>query len=369
MTSPPRVLLTGYYGRGNFGDDILLKTTYGIMRQRLPEAHISVSIGRHGGDYVRTMLGDVTLIRPDENHHFDLIMHGGGGVFFDFERYGMAHRLYERFTHALGIRFFIKAEQAWRNISRTTADMRLGMGIGVGTFNPGSARLREKLPVLLDMKAMWVRDAQSLENLKRFDSLMNTHLLKGSDLAFLTEHWMPPLLRTPSPSRPRLGIILRDQREEKGSLFPAALSSLLERLAQRYDITGFIFDGLYDRKMQAALSPYPTHIWNPEVTGIADYISHLGAQDVLLSSRAHGTICGACAGVPSVIVAIEPKLQQVHEMLPNCTRLVEPRQLEHWEPAIEAMLTIDSARIAFDVQQNRLSSEQALEQISPWFAP
>jgi len=77
----PRVLLVGYYGKGNFGDDVLLRVTHRIVTGKLPQARIYILVDGSNGDYVNNMLGDVTLLAPGRHGHFDWIVHGGGGCF------------------------------------------------------------------------------------------------------------------------------------------------------------------------------------------------------------------------------------------------------------------------------------------------
>jgi polysaccharide pyruvyl transferase WcaK-like protein len=43
-------------------------------------------------------------------------------------------------------------------------------------------------------------------------------------------------------------------------------------------------------------------------------LDHLAASDLVVSTRAHGAIAAGCLGVPSICVAIEPKLRVVAGM-------------------------------------------------------
>lgn len=362
MTAP-RVLLVGYYGKGNFGDDVLLKVAYQLLKSTIPNAKISVIVDGDSENYLSKMLGDVDILKPGRHGNFDFIIHGGGGVFFDFATYSFVHRLLEFVIRFLGIGHFISLEKQIRYITnkpRTSAKKRIGIGIGVGTFSSGSLKLwHHSLPILADFDALWVRDADSLENLKRFTTVMKAKKILGSDLAFLTEHWMPP--RTPKPIslRPRLGIILRDWRMAT----PEVLGELFKKLAQDYDLTGFIFEENHDPKMRALLSPYTTHIWQPQKMSIADFSTLLNAQDVLLTSRAHGAICGACLGIPSVIVNIEPKLEQVHAMLPHVSILVEPHETERWQEALQQARALTPEVIKSDLKHNYNASREAWQEI------
>ena len=365
-----RILLVGYYGKGNFGDDVLLKVSYNLLKQAMPDVDISVIVDGDAGGYVPAMLGEVKVLEPARHGHFDLIVHGGGGVYFDFATHGLRNRLIENLLRFVGFPAYLTAEKFVRSISgkpRTSATVRVGLGIGVGTYSPGSPRLRASLPILADHDALWVRDVQSIENLKRFGAVLTGEIIPGSDLAFLTHYWLekPVAPRVPA-ARPRLGIILRDWAQALGGLPEAALREVFVELARDHDITGFVFDQHADPELQRLLAPYATCVWQPGTMKIDDFAERLAQQDVLLTSRAHGAICGACVGVPSVIVAIEPKLQQVAAMLANACRVVPPQQPGQWAGALQEARSIAPQAITADVERNRAASIAALATIQRW---
>jgi len=361
------VLLQGFYGYANFGDDVLMVVTHRIMRRALPDAEITIMTDAPDARYVAHMLPDVRVAPMNPRARFSMIIHGGGGVFFDFATYGWWQRYREHLLLGAGLRTYLVAESIARWLlhrPRISAPRRLGLGIGVGSFSDGSLVLRKRLHMLAQFDALWLRDEQSDAQLQRFVSIMHDERILGSDLAFLTEYWLPQMLpaRVPSP-RPRLGIALRDWPDTSHEM----LAQVLANLAQKYDISGFILDGAHDPLMRRALQPYTIHIWQPDTMHIADFMAQLGAMDVLLTSRAHAAICGACVGVPSVIVNIEPKMEQVHAMLPQASCLVAQDDARAWPAAIAQMAQVSAAEIASDVARNRAASQSALAAIERWF--
>lgn len=365
----PRVLLVGYYGRRNFGDDVLLKVAYAMVKEMLPSAQIHVIVPQDAQAYVHRMLGEVTFLPPDDRGHFDYIIHGGGGTFFDFQNYGFVSRMTEHLLFAFGMGTYLKTERILRRIlgrPSISATQRLGLGIGVGGFSVGSMRLRFALPQLADFCALWVRDAKSSVYLKPFESVMHAQPIVGSDLAFLTNYWVPEQVTHPTRSlgkKPRLGVALRDSVASIKSTDRQVLEKTLASLAHDYDITGFVFDETADPGMIELLKPYPTHIWRPENMRIEEFVQALAGQDVLLASRAHAAICGACVGVASVILDYEPKLTQVHHMLPNASVMAGIHDTKSWPIAIQEALAIRKEAIAADVEKNREASASAWEQI------
>lgn len=358
---PHRVIIVGYYGRGNFGDDVLLSVTAAVLRRWLPAARLHVLSAAPDPSYVRSMLGgDVALVGYGERDHFDLVVHGGGGTFFDYGNYGFRDRSIGRLVDFIGYRRFVAAEHTMRALTarpRLDGKMRLGLGVGVGSYTAGSAKLRNSLPALLGFTYLGVRDPTSLANLEHLGLAEPARL--GADLAFLSEYWLTDLPKPQqSSARPRLGIVLRDW-PAPGAADPLreALLAFLPELALHYEINFLTFEADHDpATIKAVKGTWPHRIWRPRNgDSIGAFAAELGRQQLLVTSRAHGAICGAVLGIPSLIIDIEPKLRTVHEMLPNATRLVspDPRGLGEWPSHLQALRSIEPAAIAADVANNR----------------
>lgn len=367
--SIPDVVLLGYYGRGNFGDDILMVVAHGLARQMLPGARMALRTGTTA-TYPDRLLGPGVVRLPfGTRDRHRLLLHGGGGNFFDFAPHGPLTRAVNAVLMAGGKKAFLRLDANLRRLvdrPHLSARTRLGLGLGIGTFTAGSPRLRDVLPVLADFDALWLRDDQSVINLTRLG--VAAPVVRGSDLAFLWEHWCPPdlalapaLVRT---ARPRVGVILRDWPAGSGCTFAQWIAPVLERLTLRFELTLISLDPATDGGTLSAFSHMPQLAWWPDRMSISDFARELAAQDVLLTSRAHGAICGACLGRASVILEIEPKLRAVHGMLPMATRIVpafcDPEAVID---QIEEALAIPNTIVAADALRNRSESQSALEAI------
>ena len=185
-----KVLLVGYYGKGNFGDDVLLKVTHGIVRKWRPDAEISILCDHYKEDYLPALIGEkVRIIQPGNRECFDLIVHGGGGTFFDFEQGSFFDLCINRLIRLLGFKNYVLLDRFVRDKcgkQRLSAKKRLGWGGGVGTYTSSSKKLRHHIPTLLDFDVLAVRDSTSLRNLERF--YLSGHTLLGSDLAFMKDY-------------------------------------------------------------------------------------------------------------------------------------------------------------------------------------
>lgn len=362
----PEIVLLGYYGRMNFGDDILMAVAWRIAAQIMPGAGRAIRSGTDL-DYPARLLGEaVPRIGFGTRDRHELILHGGGGTFFDFAAHSLARRLRNGLVLAAGAGPYVRAEGALRRAvgrPRMSARRRIGLGIGVGSYSAGSSRLLEALPVLAEFDALWLRDRASAAALGRLG--VAPPVVAGSDLAFLHEHWCPePLLLAPRPrhgGRPRLGVILRDWPGGSGAAFGQRLRPMLERVSGRCDLTLFALDPGTDAGTLRALGGLERRVWRPDRHGLAEFLGALAGQDAFVTARAHGAICGACLGRPSVILEIEPKLRAVHGMLPNATRLAAvDSDAAALGALVEEVLEIPADAIARDVEANRALSRRAL---------
>ncbi|ADQ00053.1 polysaccharide pyruvyl transferase family protein [Marinobacter adhaerens] len=365
----PDVVLVGYYGRGNFGDDVLMAVAHRIARSILPDASIGVRLGSDVS-YPSRLLGENVIPVPfGSRDRHRLIIHGGGGTFFDFAHHSISERCVNAVLLIAGVNAFVRVEGWLRTFlkkPRMSAQKRIGLGIGVGTFSAGSGKLREALPLLMDFDGLWVRDPVSKENLDRL--AVSAPITLGSDLAFLSEGWCPEeLLLQARPARlgrPKVGVVLRDWPVGSGPGFANAFGPVIAELSAQYDLTLISFDSATDAGTLRALNDIPQVVWCPERMDLAKFSEVLSDHDVLLTSRAHGAICGACLGRPSVILDIEPKLKAVNSMLPRATRLVRPdSDSKTVVRLIEEALAIPIDSIVKDVMHNRTLAASALGEV------
>ena len=366
----PDIVMVGYYGRGNFGDDVLLKSTHSVLCESFPEMTIGVRVA-NPTEYVAGLLGAGIIQVPfgtRESHQ--MIVHGGGGNFFDFSCHAQGRRLLNQVLLMAGPWIYVRLEHLARRLARREtlgARVRIGMGLGVGTFEPGSSRLLDALPVLSDFDALWLRDKASQSNLLALG--VSPHTVLGSDLAFLHEHWCPPVLvLQPNPARsdfkPRLGVVLRDWPTDSALSYAEHFIPVVQRLSLKFDIHVISLDPATDADVLSTLSHLPVIAWRPDVMTLHDFTGSLASMDVFLTSRAHGAICGAILGRPSVILEIEPKLRAVHEMLPQSSCLLSAQpDAAQVESAVEQVLAFPLESIAADIARNAALSRDGLTEV------
>jgi polysaccharide pyruvyl transferase WcaK-like protein len=324
-----KILLKGFYGFGNFGDDILMITTYRIIKEVFPEAEILVGSESKNPDYIHTYLEGVKIVNSTANLEVDWIIHGGGGVFFDFTNHSTKYIFLNQFIEFIGYRTYRNLYQTFRKLRGhgiVNQKGRVGFGIGVGTYTPSSNRFFSDILALSSFDILFVRDDASVLNAKKYIS--SESIYKSSDLAFLFHHWMPAQIKkTAEPAS--IGFILRDWAFNSHVAVVLEVAKTLQ--AQGHRVRFFALDEDSDAKfIQSANAISPVYCWKPTEMTVAGFLSELSACKLIISSRAHGAIVAACLGIPVCCVCIEPKLHQIAAMLNTSARPIrEPFTTEN----------------------------------------
>jgi hypothetical protein len=114
--------------------------------------------------------------------------------------------------------------------------------------------------------------------------------------------------------------------------------------------------------------------WDPRSQAPGEFVAELAARfSLVVSARAHGIMLAAVAGVPGICAVIEPKLENVHRMLPESTRAwrapfspVELRQ------CVLSMLT-GRQRLAAQARRETLAqmaiARAAADDLQQWLVP
>lgn len=346
------ILVQGFFGQSNFGDDILNIAGLSLCKKYFPQARVFVySIPK--SEYLLSFDEDVTIVDSTYGNHYDLIFHSGGGVFFDFKRGNFWMRILNVISRVVGSDVSNWAHDNYLKIVRKTHfetfNIRIGAGIGVGNFEKGSAKLFLAKRRLSGMNKLFVRDQVSIENLKKINVSIDTDT--ASDLAFSSELWLTEQL-TKKQTTESIGVILRDWGTP--AQMQHMLRTILNLTANGYRFNFFSFNPSSDRQTIKILKEagFEVKEWNPSTMNISSFINVLRLNSVLISSRAHGAIVGAILEVPVVIIEIEPKLLTVHEMLPNASKILKASFSElQLIDAIKQAENISDEAIRQDVQR------------------
>ncbi|MCD6142094.1 polysaccharide pyruvyl transferase family protein [Candidatus Bipolaricaulota bacterium] len=263
------IVITGYYGHGNLGDEALRKAAVEALRKAGVEPLVIAGRARLDPCRVTTALQKSAA----------LVLGGGG--------------LLQNRTSARSLYYYLGLIALARALRRPV--FLIGQGLG-----PIDGRLARSLTrrVLARVDYLGVRDRASRELAAR----LGIAAVLDGDLYFLN-----PPLPEPRPQREprRIGVALSgrsvEEREEDWARFLAALPGDREIAL----IPFFPGEDLAAARRLAGMLPHA----RVEVPGsVAAAQGLIGGLDLLIASRLHPLEFGLRAGVPLIAVAADPKI-------------------------------------------------------------
>jgi polysaccharide pyruvyl transferase WcaK-like protein len=347
-----KILIKGYYGFGNLGDDILLKVSYGLLKEKFPEAEFFIfsnfSENLEGytqvpgyNRYIHTLLdGPVTLIDWTYKGHFDLVFNGGGGIYFDYQPGHFFRQVFNAGLKTIGVHGAHKLDRVLRILANKPAHIsfnrRIGAGLGIDYFAPSAPSFFEKFSELGSYDALWVRDAYSVEALKTYR--FKRKYSQATDLAFLTEYWNNLPARHPKRKPDTIGILLLDWHRDQEQLF-STTKTFVERVRNMgYTVKFFSFDENHDKRYLESFASENINVWRPNTILLSDYLTEFATCDMVITGRAHGAILGGCLGVVPVCLGISRKLREVTALFGNAhCLLTDFESAQNWISVLETL--------------------------------
>lgn len=288
-----RLVISGYYGFGNTGDEAVLAAMLAALRERLPGARITVLSANppqtrrmHGCHSVRrtgpALLGALAGA--------DLLLSGGGSLVQDQ-------------TSARSAAYYLGVLALGQVLSRRT----MIFAQGIGPLRRGWVRALSRA-VLNRVHLITVRDEDSLLSLRELGVWRSAHLV--ADPVFALEPASEDHIRDligPRGHGLRLGLALRPWG---GDAYLGPVVEAAQEVLAELGGTALAFAFHPPRDLPAARALAET--LGAEV--VADLppremMAAVGTVDVLVGVRLHALICATAMGVPPVGLSYDPKVE------------------------------------------------------------
>jgi polysaccharide pyruvyl transferase WcaK-like protein len=333
-----KAYIRGAYGPGNIGDDVLMLSVIKLLEMRYDARDIYVGV-EHPKE-ARALHPAVNWIHIKKPVQAELVVLGGGGQFFSFVPPSEGKR---NFKSSLvgGLKKFRRQSGLVDTMLRMYVGKRGGVDriylhkrlaafcIGLGPFDGGGYGEWRAKEFLRRCDYISVRDQVSSRYCEEYGrSNVSTFI----DPTLLRALWVEDgttarVGDVQSSENKYLTFVLRDwPHDARGQLVTQAIVSCAERF--RREGRKVRFCAVYksrDAHLIEKYSDFPWVVWDPcEGISPAEFVRRLIlSSSSIISSRAHGVLLPAVLGEPTLAVAIEEKLKQVHKMLPKGTLLVD----------------------------------------------
>lgn len=364
--------IRGAYGPGNIGDDILMISTYRSLRKVFSQNDIY--IGVENTELGKKILPEANFLHIKKPFKADIVVLGGGGQFFSFtppasKPKSLPSRVMSTLKKQSGMldtltRLSLKARGAYDNLyfSNNVA----AYCIGLGPFESEGKNLERTKKILPSLDYISVRESTSANLYKSFvpDGAAKVY----TDPSFNRKLWINSQEQNPFSSSDDddeegfISFIVRDwPHSQQGQNHLTAMFDAASRLRNQGKKVRFIC--LFkdrDKHLVSRAPDFEWIFWDVEKTSPDAFIYDIcQSSKAIVSARAHGVMLAAAFNTPTIAIEIEPKLNEIHKMLPTGTRLVS-------EPSADLIISevLEFPKRRPVLEQNLKLEYEALESLS-----
>ena len=315
-----KILLQGYIGHRNFGDDLLLKLAIDNVKGIRNVEVYCILQESLDANYLTQYYPQIKIITYKKAvpiffyKKFDKVYFIGGGVFFDYRK-TIDFKSYLKKKISNYLRF---------NIPRIIFGAKYaGIGIGIGPFkNSKSKKIYKNL--LQNFDLLGVRDYTSFEHAKSF-GVKNIHLSNDSSL-LLNEDLKMLKKQSKTPKR----VVISPRSYKHDVSFEKHLETLIE-------FTNYLKGNGYEVKWcflqpedenlisKLELNQIDCLVWEPTNMSLVDFISYYASASLVYTSRMHTVYIAGLLSVDTVAIRVHQKLEFASKLFNNEPKMLNPK--------------------------------------------
>lgn len=327
------VFIKGNYGPSNLGDDVLLTMMIRVLSEIISPEDVYIEVQKP--ELASKLFPGVKFLANGSVEELDakIAIYGGGGQFFSFPEYRGLSLQSQRIARVLSgdikltqLYDYLKRNKRQIRRIKVNADKKCAFGIGVGPFVDNSPEINATKTALKSCQIITVRDKESKQLCENW-GIEKVDVIP--DPTFLADLWSDKNSEKEHICTNRkvsIGAIFRSWPFDSiGKNYFSHLQRTMKRVSSEGVKVNFISLSLEsERELCRSLAKTDEDVltWDPKNNTPYKFIKQIRDNcDLVVSARAHGVVLPATMGVPGICVGIEPKLKNIHAMLPNSTKL------------------------------------------------
>jgi len=339
VESRKQIVISGYYGSGNLGDEAILEALILSLRKKFDRDRVEIIVLSSNPSETEETHGVEAVNRWHPLKVFrqlrsaDVLISGGGGLLQDT-------------TSSVSLWYYLGV--IW--LAKLAGTPVYIVGQGLGPLNRRLNRLLVKFTVK-QVEGLLVRDEFS-SDLLRDMNVSDEKVVKGTDLAFLLPERKRDLDRFFSEPEPRIvAAALRNDIDGKMDVV-RAVSSGLDLLNRKYDINVVLFstNSYADRQINQDLCEATDascniievpHLSPPELVEMMEDI------DLVIGGRLHAIVFSLLSQTPVQGISYDPKMDHLVDSINDITG-GKTVPLWHPEELINARDYLDDLQSVFE---------------------
>lgn len=303
------IVISGYHGFANSGDEALLWAILNTLKQRSPDISVTVlskTPEETARDYGVKSVNRYNYFKiKKEMKQAKMLIFGGGSLLQDV-------------TSSKSLKYYLMIIALAEKCGLKTMLYANGIGpINTRTDRRLTARILNKVDLIT------LRDDKSDEELKKL-GVTKPEIIITADPAFtinlkeaLTGQFFIKRAGVPDGTKV-CAVSIRSWKNSSGN-FSEAMASLCDYMVEKYDIHPLFVPMQYPLDMDVSKEvmekmKHPSYIINRNLT-VAEMFSVLSGAEVLIGMRLHSLIYATTLEIPAMALVYDPKISAFMESL------------------------------------------------------